>query len=91
LRGAGAAVRRPDDFVLDSRGRQELERLRVLAGGDQHLCAARAQARVQRAEEGHVRRVRHVDPDAHGATLARRGLLHAACGMQAELPAACSQ
>ena len=64
---AGAAVRGPDDVVRDPVQLEQLERLRVVAGGDLDVVAGLASSAQQRPEERHVRRVRDVDPDAHRA------------------------
>ena len=48
----------------------QLQRLRVLARRDLHLVAAREQQLDQRPEDERMRARGHVDPDAHGPTLA---------------------
>ena len=61
----GAPVRRADDVVGDPRVGEQLERLREVARRDRHLVPSLLEQPDQRPEEGHVRRVRHVDPDPH--------------------------
>ena len=55
----------PDRSRLDPVQLEQLHGLRVLACGDLDLVAALAEQRDQRPEDEHVRRVGHVDPDAH--------------------------
>ncbi len=58
--------RRADDLVGDAVQLQQLHRLRVLARRHLDVVTALAEERDQRPEERHLRRVRDVDPDAHG-------------------------
>ena len=55
----------PTTRVLQAGVVEQLERLRELARGDRDVVAPVAQQLDERAEEGHVRRVGDVDPDAH--------------------------
>jgi hypothetical protein len=67
----------PDNFLgSQARGRGQLDRLRELPRRHRDLVPARPELAGQRAEEGHVRRVRKVDPDEHQGKM-----MNAECGM----------
>ncbi len=63
-----AGVRRADDGVLQAGVVEQLERLGELARGDRDVVTPSREQLDQRAEEGDVRRVGDVDPDAHQAS-----------------------
>ena len=70
---ARAAVPRPYRGVRDAVQREQLERLRVVARRHLDLVAPGPENADQRSEERHLRRVRDIDPNAHGVTLAFHG------------------
>ena len=62
LAHARSAAVLADGGVLDAHALEQPERLRVVASGDVHLVAARAQALDDRPEHERVRGRRHVEP-----------------------------
>ena len=65
-----AAVGRAHDLMRDLVQPQEVDGLRVVARGHLDLVSPRVEKCEEWTEERDLRRVRNIDPDAHGVTLA---------------------